>query len=110
MASIIRCKTNNTYNGAEFTVTVNGAPLNLQGASLKMQLRINANTPLVKEYNTGSGLTITDGVNGKFTFDEQLIDVVPGSYQYDILATLSNGVEKTYPSGQFIVEAVITHG
>jgi hypothetical protein len=110
MASVIETKFGNTYNGAEFTITVNDAPLNLVGALIKMQIRYTYDTAIVAEFNLGSGLTLTDPENGQFIFDAQIITIPPGSYQYDILITLANGVQKTYPTGTFIVRSVITHG
>jgi hypothetical protein len=108
--STIETKFNNTYNGAEFTITVNGEPLDLTGASLTMQLRLGIDTAIVKEFSLGAGLTLTDPKNGKFTFDNQIITVSPATYKYDILIDLANGTRKTYPSGDFIVRPVITHG
>jgi hypothetical protein len=108
--SSIVTKFGNTYDGAEFTVIVNGVPLNLVGASLTMQVRYKYDTAVIKEFSLGAGLTLTDPANGKFTYDRQIIDMPPGSYQYDILIDLANGDRKTYPTGSFTVNAVITHG
>ena len=108
--STIQVKFGTTYNGAEFTVNVNGSPLNLVGASAKMQIRYSFDTAVLYEFSFGSGLTLTDPVNGKFVFDNQIITIPPGKYKYDILITLANGTVKIYPSGSFIVDPVITHG
>ena len=109
--STIETKFGNTYNGAEFTIIVNTVPLNLVGSSIKMQIRFAFDTAVIKEFNLGSGLTLTDPTNGKFTFDNQIIDIPPSNkYKYDILIELANGTKKIYPSGDFIVRSVITHG
>jgi len=108
--SNIDTKFGNTYNGAEFTINVNGAPLNLVGASIVMQIRYKFDTAVVKEFSLGSGLTLSDPTNGGFVFDNQIITIPPGEYKYDILVYLANGTRKTYPSGNFYVRPVITHG
>jgi hypothetical protein len=109
--SNIDTKFGTTYDGAEFVITVNGSPLNLVGASAVMQIRFSFDTAVIKEYALGSGLTLTDPANGKFTFDNQIIDLPPSDkYKYDILITLANGTKKIYPSGNFYVRPVITHG
>jgi hypothetical protein len=75
-----------------------------------MQVRYKFDTAIVQEFVLGLGLTLTDPANGKFVFDSQIIDIPPGSYQYDILIDLANGTRKTYPTGTFTVSPVITHG
>jgi hypothetical protein len=108
--SNIDTKFGTTYDGAEFVITVNGSPLNLVGALATMQLRYKYDTAVIKEFSLGSGLTLTDPANGKLVFDNQIITIPPGDYKYDILIDLANGTRKIYPSGNFYVRPVITHG
>jgi hypothetical protein len=100
-----------TYKGAAFEIIVNGTPLILTGAQIAMMVRkVRKNNPVIS-INLGSGITITDAVNGKFRIDEQIFSVDrPGNYLYDIQITLASGVVKTYIKGDFIITGDITHG
>ena len=102
---------NDTYNGCLVEVIVNTVPLNLTGASIKMQVRkIRENAPVI-EIDTDAGITITDAANGKFQIDEQVFTVeTPGTFLYDIEITLLDGTVKTYVKGNFVITGDITYG
>jgi hypothetical protein len=91
---------NDTYNGATFTITVNGVLLNLTGATIELQCRKKGSNELVWGIDTDDGITITDAENGEFEIDEQVISATPGTYPYDVQITLSSGSVKTYVGGE----------
>lgn len=91
-----------TFEGFDLTITLNGVPLDLTGASIRMQLRINTQATAVKEFSTTNGsMTITDALNGKFTFNQQIIDVDANSYYYDMQITLGDGRVYTFLKGSW---------
>ena len=103
-------KNNDTYNGVQFTVTVNSTPLNLEDALIRMEARVSPLCPVVIDLSVGNGITIVDATNGVFKIDQQIFSITPGTYCYDIQITLKSGVVKTYISGKFIVSADISRG
>jgi hypothetical protein len=97
-----------TFNGVQFTISVNGDLLDLTNYSIKMQARARYNLPPIFTIYDGSGITITDAVNGVFRIDPQIFHGVPGVYQYDIQLTSQDGIVKTYISGLFTLLEDIT--
>jgi hypothetical protein len=98
----------NTYkNSVQFTMQrrVNSvtSAINLTGSSITMEVKNAVNLRLVKTYSLGSGLTIINGANGIFKFDEQVIDIYPGNYVYEITFTLSDGTVGTYITGNWVI-------
>lgn len=90
-----------TIEMIEFTVTVNSSPLNLENATIIMDLRSESGK-LLKRFETGDGLTITDN-DGVFEFDEQIIDVMAGDHKHDIEFQLDDGRIKTYIKGNWTI-------
>jgi hypothetical protein len=91
-----------TFNGAQFTVSVNASPPDLTGASILMAIRSKINFAVASTLSTGAGLTITDAAQGKFRIDPQVFNMAPGAYSYDIQLTVG-GVVKTYVRGTVTV-------
>lgn len=87
-----------TFRGADFTINVNGTPLDLSAASIAMEFRAgNATGQVVKRLDDGSGISF--GVEtGTFSVDPFNIDWQAGIYHYDIEITIS-GVITTYVQG-----------
>jgi hypothetical protein len=101
-----------TYNGSQFTLTVNSSPLDLTGASIKMDMRLTEDGVSEKRFETGGkGITIaTPPTAGIFSIDQQIIDTVDfGNFFYDIEITLQNGEVKTYVWGIWPIAEDITH-
>ena len=94
-----------TFGGVQFTLSRNGSPIDLTGASLEMMLRLvkTVSPPALTLSTPSSGLTITDAVNGVFTVDKQEIDIDAGDYFYDIELTEANGDINTYIAGQWVI-------
>jgi len=101
-----------TFEGTTFTISVNGVPLPLTSALIKMSLKPNKSTlKSVLDLSTTNGrLLIIDAINGKFQVVPQIIDIPAALYYYDIQITLSNGKVKTYIEGQWKIEQDVTTG
>jgi len=93
----------NTFLGIQFEILVNSVALDLTNASIKMVLT----TPYSKtanEFSTeGNNIAITDAVNGKFEFSEQIVTLTPNTYTYGITLTLGNGNVFTYITGSWTI-------
>lgn len=99
-----------TFKAITFTVTVNDDPLDLTGASIRMQLRLSPLHPVAYELSTaGDQIEITDAVNGKFQIKKQIIDFPAAVYYYDIEITLADGDVKTYVAGKWQITQDVTH-
>lgn len=98
-----------TFEGVQFTVTVNSVALDLTGATIKMQVRKSPTSAVIDTYTTTGGhLTITNAAGGIFTFDEQIISLASAKYYYDIQITLADATVKTYISGYWTITQDIT--
>ena len=107
MASIIqrdlndRVK-NDTFSSVEFIYKDNlDAPIDLTGVTIQIQFRYRSKTgTVVKDITTGSGITLTDAVNGKFEIDAFTpINWAVDCYYYDVQVTFSATNIKTYVWG-----------
>jgi len=77
-------KSGDTLDQITYRVTVGGIPLDLTNASILVQWRASSGSPVVIEMTVGNGLTITNGPNGEFSVDEQILSVnVPGFYRFE---------------------------
>tara|TARA_R110000744_G_scaffold102758_3_gene197404 strand:- start:3122 stop:3478 length:357 start_codon:yes stop_codon:yes gene_type:complete len=99
---------NDTSNLVKFTVNKKIASvdtaIDLTGVLIKMQLKKGvASTSSVKTFEVGSGITLTDAVNGIFELDAFLLTIDAGSYVYDMQLTFPDGVVSTYIKGCFKV-------
>lgn len=98
-----------TFLGVQFAVKVNGVPLDLTGATILCQFRKAALKPVVLEWKNDSGITVvTPPTLGVFGFDEQIINLASGQYQYDIEITLASGQRVNYIYGALTVLDVIS--
>jgi len=88
-----------TMEAIEFTVIVDGNPLDLSGATITAKARYAKMTSRVGVFST----TITDAVNGVFEIDEQVIDWQVGNWLYSIQFEWPDGTIKVYIEGSFVV-------
>jgi hypothetical protein len=87
----------------------NGIPLNLTGATIKMEFREDIDSPVVLELSTTNGkITITNALSGTISIPETIIDIPFGKYVYDLQVTLTSGYNKTYMRGTWEIVADIT--
>ena len=81
---------NDTFSSVEFEYLDNvGNPIDLTGASIQIQFRYRCKTgSVVKDISNGSGITITDAVNGLFEIDKFTpITFDVNTYYYDVQTT-----------------------
>lgn len=118
--TIPKIKRFDTIDAIPITITIDGVPLDISGSKIGMWLQRRTDEKgellseeqweIVKQFDNESngGITITDGANGQFEISEQRIDVVEGTYYYDIQIKLPDGSKKTYVSGTWTIETGIT--
>lgn len=104
----ITVKRKTTYLGDKFRIHVNGAPLDLTGASILVQFRKAPLKTVFLELRIGSGITVTDAPNGAFQFDTQVFDLAAGQYGYDVEITLASGKIVNYLYGSLFVQDVFS--
>lgn len=98
-----------TFKGAQFEMLVNGVSKNLTGAAIKVQFREKTKTGIVKKtIEIGSGITVTNAVNGLFTINPFIVDFNVGKNFYDVQIIDAGGVVKTYVEGYFEVLQDVT--
>lgn len=87
-------KKGDTYLGlGPITVQINSIPLNLSGASIRMQIRKQKEwASYAHEWNTESGtISILNPLSGEFFVESGIIDVPAHNYYFDIEITTNDG-------------------
>lgn len=86
-----------------FELSIDGAPIDLSGATIRMQVRpdYGSNT-LTLAFTEGSGITVS-GANNNMIEVKKLINIASGNYVYDLEAQFANTDVKTYVKGNFTV-------
>lgn len=89
----------------------NLTPINLTGAIIRCQFRLNYDTPasfMLTTVNSG-GITITNASQGQFHIDEIFsLPLTAGIWLYDIEIEFANETVKTYIKGQINVLPEVT--
>ena len=96
-----------TYDSIDFHLTQNGEDIDLTGAAILIQFKTSAEASPSLTLTVGSGITITDATGGVFRIDDQIIDINPNTYFYDIQVTNGGRVD-TYLSGRLQVKTDIS--
>lgn len=79
-----------------------GNPLNLSGATFNMHVRTSYDAAATSlELASGAGITL-DALNGKITLSKA-VAISAGEYVYDIQASFSGPIVRTYLRGRFKV-------
>jgi hypothetical protein len=98
---------NDTWNNT-FTLLNEATPISLVGATVKIQIRKKANsTDALATLTIGSGITIS-GASSNVINVAYNVDIDAGSYVYDMAIKFSDGTEKTYIWGIFIIYEDVT--
>lgn len=84
----------------------NATPVNLAGSTILMQLRKRPGSPIIKQLQIGSGLTIAGVANNEIHL-QTLADFI-GKYKYELQITFPNGTIKTYLQGSIDSKIDIT--
>jgi hypothetical protein len=99
--SDISHKRGDTWQGwPEVEILLNGEPLDLTGASFRMQARRSATAPDVAFFFEP---VATEPAEGKFAVPGAIIEAPAGAYVYDVEITLSSGRVLTPISGSFTI-------
>ena len=97
-----------TINDTVFTVTqtISGvsSPVDLTGAIIKAKFK-NGNNVIDK--TNGSGITVSDAINGVFQINAFSI-ALAGVYHYDIEFTFSDGTIRSYLQGTITIQNDVT--
>jgi hypothetical protein len=86
-------KKGDTFNGQQFHIQVNGSDYNITSATIVLD------TGGQELSTTNNEITITNGVQGRFKINEQIIDWPIGRYKYEIIITTISGRVKTWIEG-----------
>ncbi|XAI95483.1 hypothetical protein [Microcystis phage Mvi-JY20] len=90
---------------------VGNAPRNLTGATIHAQLRRNVNdTSPTQAFTNGSGITITDALDGKFTWEiaANITATLSGTYVYDVLIIEAGDNRIRVLEGKLTVRPAVT--
>jgi hypothetical protein len=103
----IKCWRNDTLT-LNFEMKVNDVPLDLSGATVRMQIRpsYGSNT-LTLSIAEGTGITVT-GDDDNIVSISKLITITAGEYVYDLEIQYASGEVKTYVQGAFSVHEDVT--
>lgn len=83
-------------------LNINGTltPIDLTNVLISSSFRRDTKTGrLAKSISVGSGITVTNAVNGQFDLNEFLVTFDVGLYYYDVTFTFTDGRVKTYFGG-----------
>ena len=92
------------------SVYVAPTPINLTGATARLQLRTTVTGPVVIEATTINSKLVVGGTNGLIELAMPPADTVGllGTYLWDLELTYADGVIKTVAGGRLVVTADIT--
>jgi hypothetical protein len=100
------------FNGVLFTISVNNVPIDLTGAIITMDLRLTKLGVSAKRFTSvgNAGITIVaPATDGKFTLNNQVIDITATKYFYDIQIVFADGTVKTYICGRWEIIQDVTY-
>lgn len=103
----IKCWKNDTLS-LSYEMKVNDVPLDLSGATVRLQVRPTAGSnTLTLSITNGNGINIT-GTDHNIIAISKLITIASGDYVYDLEVAFANGEVKTYVHGSFKVSEDVT--
>lgn len=96
--------TGDTFDGVQFTCTLNSAPINLTGALIVMNIYIKTKPNILTLASSiNGGITILAAVNGVFQIDPQIINIPANKYDYEIKINFADATVKTYIEGTWTI-------
>lgn len=103
-------KAGDTWKGiAGITIFRDGSALDLTGATAKMQVRFQIDSPTVVEFSSQNNtITFIAPTSGILSIPPQIIDVPPATYLYDLEITLASGEVKTWLEGKWPINSHVT--
>jgi hypothetical protein len=99
-----------TWDGINsIIITSNNIPLNLTGATVKIEFRDEIDSPVILLLSTTNNkITISSPLSGTISIPATIIDIPFGKYIYDLQVTLASGYNKTYMKGSWEIVADVT--
>jgi hypothetical protein len=100
-------RTGDTWKGVNtITLLNNGIPINLIDCDVYIHFRSSRNksSPVVLELTTDNeSIVVLEYVRGLITIPEQLIEIPPDKYDYELQINFPDGTSKTFLKGVFNV-------
>jgi hypothetical protein len=82
---------------------------NITGATIKMQFKFPGDNEVAFQWSTvDNTFTVNNAATGLITMNSKIIDVSPGSYDYDLQIKDINNIITTYFKGQMVIEQDVT--
>jgi hypothetical protein len=99
-----------TWDGINsIIINVNGVPINLTNAVVKMEFRQSLDSPVILTLTSEDGsIEIFNALNGNIRIPPKKIEIPFGKYLYDLQVTYLDGVVKTYMEGTWEIKPDIT--
>lgn len=97
----------NDYWVQAYALTLDSNPIDLENATVNIQIRKGCGGTLALSLTNGNGITITGASNNQVSISK-LINIEKGMYRWDMQITYVNGVVKTYIEGDFEVQDDVT--
>ncbi len=99
-----------TWDGVNsIIINVNGVPINLTDAVIKIDFRQSLDSPVVLTLSTNDGtIEVIKLLEGSIRIPPKKIEIPFGKYMYDLQVTYPNGVIKTYMEGTWEIKPDIT--
>jgi hypothetical protein len=92
-----------------FAILADTTPVDLSGSTILLQVRPTpSSTSVLLTLSTANSSISIGGANTNQITLNKIVDVVAGSYVYDMNVTFPSGEVKTYIWGNFIVQEDIT--
>ena len=99
----------NHYKGSSFSPLHIKLNLDITGAIIICQIKLEVDSPPVHEWITGTNITIIDASTGEFQLNQiDNFDPLPCKYIYDLQVTFADGTCQTYLKGKIKVVQDIT--
>jgi hypothetical protein len=103
-------KSGDTWDGLTVRLVRNDSPVDLSGATIRMQVRRTRCMPPILDISTASGITVTDAANGEFRINPTIITANTfGPHDYDIEITFTDGTVRTWVSGVIDIVEDVTY-
>jgi hypothetical protein len=94
-----------TWDGLAMNILVNGAPLNLTGALVSLEARVNGSSTVSLLLTQASGITIVSpATSGYLSINPIIFPMDSGVYIYDMSITIGTRV-KTYLQGLISIDS-----
>lgn len=105
-----QCPQGDTWAGITVEFLIDSDPVDLSGATIKMQLRKSyCDSVIALEFLTeDSTIVIDNPLTGTFSVEPRIIDIAAKQYVYDLEVTLASGRVVTIVQGKFTILPTVT--